>query len=209
MNQVHASLDIEFELWGKGIRTIAGIDEAGRGPLAGPVVAAAVVFPVGTIIRGVDDSKKLSEKKRNEFFTVISEQALGVGVGIVSHEIIDRINILQATILAMHKAVDSLNAKPDFLIVDGNSFKHETYRYRNIIDGDAKSFTIAAASIIAKVTRDDLMRHYHVTYPAYGFAQHKGYGTKKHLEAIRKYGLCDIHRRSFALHEHDKDLSPR
>jgi len=197
----HATLEIELSLWGKGIRTIAGIDEAGRGPLAGPVVAAAVIFPEGTHIPGVDDSKKLSEKKREELFLRIKEQALSVGVGIVGHETIDRINILQATILAMHKAVDELNVKPDYLIVDGNSFRHETYPYQNIIDGDAKCFTIAAASIVAKVTRDELMREYHARYPLYGFAQNKGYGTKQHIEAIRRYGVCDIHRRSFTLHE--------
>ena len=192
-----------MSLWGKGFRTIAGIDEAGRGPLAGPVVAAAVIFPEGTHIPGVEDSKKLSEKKRTELFPLIKAQALSVGVGVVSHEIIDRINILQATILAMHKAVDELNIKPDYLIVDGNSFRHETFQYQNIVDGDAKCFTIAAASIIAKVTRDELMRGYHTQYPAYGFARNKGYGTRQHLEAIRQYGVCDIHRRSFTLHEND------
>ncbi len=201
MHQSHATLETEISLWEKGIRTIAGIDEAGRGPLAGPVVAAAVIFPEGTIIYEVDDSKKLTEKKRSELLVQIRKRALSVGVGIVSHVIIDRINILQATILAMHKAVDALNLKPDYLIVDGNSFRHESYPYQNMIDGDAKSFTIAAASIVAKVTRDDLMREYHIQYPEYGFAQHKGYGTKQHLEAIRAYGVCDIHRRSFTLHE--------
>ncbi len=198
--KLHASLDIEFSLWEKGIRTIAGVDEAGRGPLAGPVVAAAVIFPEGTMIHGVEDSKKLTEKKREELFIPIREQALSFGVGIVEHEIIDRINILQATILAMHKAIDELNVRPDYLIVDGNTFRHETLSFQNIIDGDAKSFTIAAASIIAKVTRDEIMRKYHERFPAYGFAQHKGYGTKQHLEAIRRYGPCEIHRRSFSMH---------
>jgi ribonuclease HII len=196
----HTSLEIELSLWAKGIRTIAGIDEAGRGPLAGPVVAAAVVFPSGTIIKGVEDSKKLTEKKREELFPMIKDQALSVGIGIVSHEVIDRINILQATILAMHKAIDELTVKPDFVIVDGNSFRHDTYSFQNIIDGDEKSFTIAAASIIAKVTRDRLMAEYSVRFPLYGFARHKGYGTKQHLDAIRQHGLCEIHRRSFDLH---------
>ncbi|HEY6953399.1 MAG TPA: ribonuclease HII [Bacteroidota bacterium] len=196
----HTSLEIELSLWAKGIRTVAGIDEAGRGPLAGPVVAAAVVFPSGTIIKGVEDSKKLTEKKREELFPLIKDQALCVGVGIVSHDVIDRINILQATILAMHKAIDDLTLKPDFVIVDGNSFRHDVYPFQNIIDGDEKSFTIAAASIIAKVTRDRLMEEYHLRYPLYGFARHKGYGTKQHLDAIRQHGLCEIHRRSFALH---------
>jgi ribonuclease HII len=200
MSGFHASLEIELSLWTKGIRTVAGIDEAGRGPLAGPVVAAAVVFPSGTFIKGVEDSKKLSEKHREELFPLIKEQSLSVGVGIVSHDVIDRVNILQATILAMHKAIDDLSLNPEFVIVDGNSFRHDLIPYQNIVDGDEKSFTIAAASIIAKVTRDRLMYEYHVQYPLYGFAQHKGYGTKQHLEAIRRYGLCDIHRRSFDLH---------
>ncbi len=199
--RLHTTLDYEMSLWAKGIRNIGGIDEAGRGPLAGPVVAAAVVFPEGTLIHGVEDSKKLTEKKREELFPLIKEQALAVGIGIVSHEIIDRINILQATILAMHKALDELTVRPDFLIVDGNTFRHETYRYLNIIDGDARSFTSAAASIIAKVTRDRLMHEYHAKYPLYGFAQNKGYGTRQHLDAIRQYGVCEIHRRSFTLHE--------
>ena len=200
MSGAHASLEIELSLWAKGIRNVVGVDEAGRGPLAGPVVAAAVVFPSGTLIKGVEDSKKLTERKREELFPLIKEQALGVGVGIVDHEVIDRINILQATILAMHKAIDELGVAPDFVIVDGNTFRHDLYHFRNIVDGDEKSFTIAAASIIAKVTRDRLMREYHLQYPLYGFAQHKGYGTKHHLEAIRRYGLCAIHRRSFDLH---------
>jgi ribonuclease HII len=200
MHELHASLEIELSLWSKGIRNIAGIDEAGRGPLAGPVVAAAIVFPSGTLIKGVEDSKKLSEKRREELFPMIKEQALSVGVGIVAHDVIDRVNILQATILAMHKAIDALTLKPEFVIVDGNYFRHNEYPYKTIIDGDEQSFTIAAASIVAKVTRDRLMREFHVQYPLYGFAQHKGYGTKQHLEAIRRYGLCDIHRRSFELH---------
>ena len=200
MHELHASLEIELSLLKKGIRTIAGIDEAGRGPLAGPVVAAAIVFPSGTFIKGVEDSKKLSEKRREELFPLINEQALSVGVGIVEHDVIDRVNILQATVLAMHKAIDDLTLKPEFVIVDGNYFRHDVYPYQTIIDGDEQSFTIAAASIVAKVTRDRLMREFHVQYPLYGFAQHKGYGTKQHLEAIKRYGLCDIHRRSFDLH---------
>ncbi len=203
MSGFHASLEIELSLWNKGIRALAGVDEAGRGPLAGPVVAAAVVFPNGTVIKGVEDSKKLSKKKREELFPLIKEQALSVGVGIVGHDVIDRINILQATILAMHKAIDDLSVRPDYVIIDGNSFRHETLQYENIIDGDEKSFTIAAASVIAKVTRDQLMQEYHAQYPLYGFAQHKGYGTKQHLEAIKRHGLCEIHRRSFDLHLHE------
>lgn len=190
-------LEIERSHWQHGIETIVGVDEAGRGPLAGPVVAAAVVFPKDIFIVGVDDSKKLSEKKREKLFHIIYEQAIGVGVGIVSHEVIDRINIYQASILAMRKAIEKLSFTPQLVLADGNSFSHDLLRYENIIDGDAKSFTIAAASIIAKVTRDSLMKEYHEQFPVYGFAQHKGYGTKRHVEAIHQYGLCEIHRRSF------------
>lgn len=190
-------LEIEQGFWQQGVEVIAGVDEAGRGPLAGPVVAAAVIFPQGTFIGGVDDSKKVSEKKREVLFHTIYEKAKSVGVGIVSHEVIDRINIYQASILAMRKAVEKLSLSPQIVLADGNSFKHESLRYENIIDGDAKCFSIAAASIIAKVTRDNLMREYHEQFPLYGFAQHKGYGTKQHIEAIRQHGLCEIHRRSF------------
>jgi ribonuclease HII len=190
-------LDIERAYWERGIERLAGVDEAGRGPLAGPVVAAAVVFPKGLLIDGVDDSKKLTEKRRESLFPLIKAQALGVGIGIVQHDVIDRINIYQASILAMRKALDDLRERPHFVVADGNSFSHDTLSFENIIDGDAKVFTIAAASIIAKVTRDRMMREYDIVYPSYGFAQHKGYGTKQHLDAIRQYGLCEIHRRSF------------
>ena len=190
-------LKIEQDLWGEGIGLIAGVDEAGRGPLAGPVVAAAVIFPKGLFIDGVDDSKKLNECKREKLYHAIVEKAMSVEVGIVSHEVIDRVNIYQASILAMRKAVDKLALTPDLVIADGNCFRHEHLPFRNIIDGDAKSFTIAAASIIAKVTRDGLMKDYHARFPVYGFAQHKGYGTKRHVEAIRRHGLCEIHRKSF------------
>ena len=192
-------LEIEQSIWSLGVDILAGVDEAGRGPLAGPVVAAAVTFPKGCFLEGVDDSKKLTEKKREELFEQIQFHATSVGVGIVSHEIIDRINILQATILAMRKALEQLPSPPQFVIADGNSFKHETFGFENIVDGDARSFTIAAASIVAKVTRDRLMREYHVQYPVYGFAKHKGYGTKEHLTAIKQHGLCEIHRKSFRL----------
>ncbi len=190
-------LDIERAYWERGIERLAGVDEAGRGPLAGPVVAAAVVFPKGLLIDGVDDSKKLTEKRRESLFPLIKAQALGVGIGIVQHDVIDRINIYQASILAMRKALDDLRERPHFVVADGNSFSHDTLSFENIIDGDAKVFTIAAASIIAKVTRDRMMREYDIVYPSYGFAQHKGYGTKQHLDAIRQHGLCEIHRRSF------------
>lgn len=187
----------EQKYWQRGIHYIAGVDEAGRGPLAGPVVAAAVIFEPGIFIEGVNDSKKLSEKKREELFHHIHERAVAVGIGIVSHEIIDRINILQASFLAMNKALDSLKIKPQQLLVDGNFFRHELYPVENIIKGDSLSHSIAAASIIAKVTRDSLMKELHEQYPHYGFAKHKGYGTKAHIEAIRLYGYSPVHRRSF------------
>lgn len=193
------SLEFEKELWNEGLHIIAGVDEAGRGPLAGPVVAAAVIFPEGLSIEGVNDSKKLSEKKRETFFHAIYEKAVSVGVGVVSHEVIDRINIFQASTLAMRKAVERLSRQPQIVLADGNCFTHESIRYRNIVHGDALSFTIAAASIIAKVTRDSLMKEYHVEFPLYGFDRHKGYGTRGHLEAIRLHGPCEIHRRSFRM----------
>jgi ribonuclease HII len=161
------------------------------------VVAAAVIFPKEFVMYGVDDSKKLSARKREELFIMISQQAISVGVGIIDHKVIDRINILQATHLAMRRALENLAVKPDYILVDGNSFKHDTLRFQNIIGGDAKSFTIAAASIIAKVTRDRLMCELDACFPQYGFARHKGYGTPQHIEAIRTYGICEIHRKSF------------
>ena len=187
----------EKKYWQSGVQYIAGVDEAGRGPLAGPVVASAVIFEKGILIEGVNDSKKLTEKKREELFHYIHEQAVAVGIGIVSHEVIDRINILQASFLAMNKAIETLKIKPQQLLVDGNFFRHENYPVENIIRGDALSHSIAAASIIAKVTRDSLMRELHEQYPQYGFAKHKGYGTKAHIEAIRIHGYSPIHRRSF------------
>ena len=190
-------LFFERKYWSEGVEIIAGVDEAGRGPLAGPVVAAAVVFPKEVYLEGVDDSKKLSPHRREQLFPLIHERALGVGIGVVSHEEIDRINIYQASILAMKKALDQLSMVPSLVLADGNSFRHETLRFENIIKGDARSFTIAAASIIAKVTRDGLMREYDRLFPGYGFAKHKGYGTREHVEAIRRNGLCEIHRRSF------------
>jgi ribonuclease HII len=196
------TLEFEDACWGQGFEHIAGVDEAGRGPLAGPVVAAAVILPKGIFIDGVNDSKKLSAKQRESLFHDIYERALAVGVGIVNHEVIDRINIYQASILAMRKAVEKLSIEPSIVLADGNSFKHESWRYQNIVDGDAKSVTIAAASVIAKVTRDSLMREYHDQFPLYGFDRHKGYGTKLHMEALRRYGMCPIHRRSFHIHGH-------
>jgi Ribonuclease HII len=197
MKHPQVNLKTERTLWAQNIEHIAGVDEAGRGPLAGPVVAAAVIFPKEFIMDGVDDSKKLSARKREELFIMISQQAMSIGVGIIDHKVIDRINILQATHVAMRRALENLSVKPDYVLVDGNSFKHDTLRFQNIIGGDAKSFTIAAASIIAKVTRDRLMCELDTCFPQYGFARHKGYGTPQHIEAIRTYGICEIHRRSF------------
>jgi len=191
------TLELEETYWTQGLERIAGVDEAGRGPLAGPVVAGAVILPKGLFIDGVNDSKKLSANQRERLFHEIYERALGVGIGIVSHQVIDRINIYQASILAMRKAVENLPLSPAIVLADGNSFKHETLRYRNVIGGDATSLTIAAASIIAKVTRDSLMREYHEQFPMYGFDRHKGYGTKLHIDALRQHGMCPIHRRSF------------
>ena len=177
---------------------ICGIDEAGRGPLAGPVVAGAVILPKGKRILYVNDSKKLSEKKRDELFDVIKkEEALSYGIGIVSPERIDEINILQATYEAMHEAVNKLSVKPDILLNDAVTIPGIDVKQIPIIKGDAKSLSIASASILAKVTRDRLMTEYDSLYPEYGFARHKGYGTKVHIEAIKEYGPCPIHRRTF------------
>lgn len=187
----------ERKYWLRGQHLVAGVDEAGRGPLAGPVVAAAVILPEWDIIPGVTDSKKIPEKKRERLFDEISRRAIGIGIGIVDHEVIDRINILQASILAMKKALAALTPIPQQLLVDGNFFKHEIFAVENIIKGDALSHTIGAASIIAKVTRDRLMYAFDEKYPVYGFAKHKGYGTRRHIDAIRQHGYCPIHRRTF------------
>ena len=190
-------LFFERQYWGKDILSVAGVDEAGRGPLAGPVVAAAVIFKPGVCIPFVDDSKKLSERRREELYHAIRREAVAVGVGAVSHEVIDRINILQASMLAMHKAIEQLSVQPAQLLVDGNFFRHERIPVENVVKGDALSHCIAAASIIAKVTRDALMREYDIQFPHYGFAKHKGYGTQEHVAAIRRYGLSAIHRKTF------------
>lgn len=190
-------LEIERFFWERGLERVAGVDEAGRGPLAGPVVAAAVIFPKDLWIEEVDDSKKLTETKREELFDEIYNKAIAVGVSIVDHKTIDKINILQASVLAMRRAVESIAVKPDIVLADGISFNHESIRFENIIDGDAKCFAIASASIIAKVTRDRLMMQLDEQFPLYGFAKHKGYATKEHMDALRAHGMCDIHRRSF------------
>lgn len=179
---------------------ICGIDEAGRGPLAGPVVAGAVILPKGLKIPYLNDSKQLSEKKREELYDVIMEQAVSVGVGIVSTERIDEINILQATYEAMREAVGTLSYRPDVLLNDAVIIPELTIPQEKIIKGDAKSLSIAAASVIAKVTRDRMMKAYHELFPEYGFEKHKGYGSKEHIEMIQKIGPCAIHRRSFLTH---------
>ena len=181
----------------RGYRCVAGIDEAGRGPLAGPVVAAAVILPDGLILPGVDDSKKLSPELREELFEVIAREALAVGVGFGDHELVDRINILQATLSAMRDAVLCLRPAPDFLLIDGISAIPMNIAQRTIKKGDSLSYSIAAASIIAKVTRDRLMVRYDEIYPGYGFAAHKGYGAASHLAAIASLGPSPIHRKSF------------
>jgi len=192
-------LQFERRLCVAGCTRIAGIDEAGRGPLAGPVVAAAVVFPEGCFLPGVRDSKQLTAAQRDELYGAILSHAIGVGVGIVGHETIDSVNILNATFLAMHRAVDGLSFRPDHLLVDGNRFQETGIPFTTIVKGDARCFSIAAASIIAKVTRDRLMTEYEERFPGYGFARHKGYATQEHCEAIARLGMCEIHRRSFHL----------
>ena len=187
----------EFEKEYDYCRYICGIDEAGRGPLAGPVVAGAVILPKGSRILYINDSKKLSEKKRDELFDVIKEEAFSYGIGIVSPERIDEINILQATYEAMRDAVSQLYVQPDLLLNDAVTIPGIDIKQIPIIKGDAKSLSIASASILAKVTRDRLMTEYDSLYPEYGFAKHKGYGTKVHIEAIKEYGPCPIHRRTF------------
>ncbi len=187
----------EKEATRKGYRDIAGIDEAGRGPLAGPVVSAAVVLSPAFSVCGVTDSKKLTPKKRAQLYDKIYTQALSIGIGIVDAVEIDRINILQASLLSMAIAVDNLSPQPDCLLIDGIFNIPSHIPQKAIAKGDSLSVSIAAASIIAKVTRDRLMENYHVYYPQFGFPQHKGYPTKAHKEAIRKFGCCPIHRRSF------------
>jgi ribonuclease HII len=193
------NLSYEKDLWSGGSEFVAGVDEAGRGPLAGPVVAAAVIMPHNAMIEGVDDSKKLSSQNREKFAKLIVETAVGIGVGIVGHRIIDEINIYRAAMRAMEEAVADLRVAPHHLLVDGPRYECKKIPFTAIVEGDAKCFSIAAASIIAKVTRDRLMIEYDAKYPQYGFAKHKGYGTKEHLEAIRIYGPCEIHRRSFKM----------
>ncbi|GJM15432.1 MAG: hypothetical protein DHS20C13_07590 [Thermodesulfobacteriota bacterium] len=190
------NLDYEKEIWAKG-KIPAGVDEAGRGPLAGPVVAAAVVLPDDCIIEGLDDSKKLTHTKRARIYKAIESLAISYAIGIVEPEEIDRINILQAALLAMEISVKKLTTKPDYLLIDGNQRTSLLLMQETIVKGDSKSCSIAAASIIAKVTRDLIMEEYHKQYPEYNFKGHKGYPTKEHYEAIKEHGPCPIHRKSF------------
>ena len=195
--EVFDMTEIENGLYSKGFKLIAGVDEAGRGPLAGPVCAAAVILPQGARIEGVNDSKKLTEKKREALFDIICNTAVAYAIEFVSPTVIDEINIRQATSLAMHNAVQNLDRKADHIIIDGNDEIPFDTPYEYIIKGDARSQTIAAASILAKVSRDRLMRELDHEYPEYGFAKHKGYGTKAHMEAIQKYGVSEVHRKTF------------
>ena len=190
-------LEIEKKLHSQGYRFIAGVDEAGRGPLSGPVCAAAVILPDDVVIDGINDSKKLTEKKREQLFDVICEKAIAYSVEFASPDVIDEINIRQATSLAMHNAVKNLDVCADFVIVDGNDRIPFDIPYEYIIKGDAKAQAIAAASILAKVSRDRLMVELDKEYPQYGFAKHKGYGTKAHCEAIQQFGVLPVHRKTF------------
>ena len=189
---------IEVELHKKGFKNLCGIDEAGRGPLAGPVVVAGVIMPEDSMIEGVNDSKKVSEKKRELLYDKIIEEALAYYVAIIGQDVIDEINILNATKSGVTKVIEELDVKPDLILIDAlEHIDTKGIPYESIIKGDAKCYSISAASIIAKVTRDRIMREWDNVYPQYGFIQHKGYGTAKHIAAIKEYGLCPIHRRSF------------
>ena len=191
----------EKELREKGFNTICGIDEAGRGPLAGPVVVASVIMPADSMIEGVNDSKKVSEKKREKLYDQILEEAISYGVGIIGQDEIDEINILNATKKGLTISLQELTQKPDLIIVDAlNNIDTLGTKYESIIKGDAKCYSIAAASIIAKVTRDRIMREWDKVYPQYGFVAHKGYGTAAHIKALKEYGACPLHRQTFIKH---------
>jgi len=189
--------EIEQALWEKGTGVICGVDEAGRGPLAGPVYAAAVILPDNLEIPGLDDSKKLTDKRRRELMPIIKEKAIAYGIGVATEKEIDDINILQATFLAMQRALDQLAGKADFALIDGNREKDFGLPVMTVVKGDSRSANIAAASILAKVSRDDYMEQMAQKYPEYGFEIHKGYGTKAHYEALRTYGHCPLHRLTF------------
>lgn len=189
--------ELEAKYTDLGYKVICGCDEAGRGPLAGPVVAAACVLPIGLVIEGLNDSKKLTEKKREALFEIIKEEAIAYSIASASVEEIEQINILNASMLAMKRAIEGLSVKADFALIDGNVVRGFDIPAEPIIKGDATSPSIAAASILAKVTRDRMLVEYDKQYPEYGFAKHKGYGTKLHTDSIKKYGVLPIHRRSF------------
>lgn len=197
LDRLKHMLEIENSLYEKGYKYVCGVDEAGRGPLCGPVVAAAVILPKDECIEGVNDSKKLSEKKREKLYEDITKRAVAYGIGISDVDVIEEINILNATKLAMKKAIENLKIKPDYILIDGNQMIDIEIDGKTVVSGDSKSESIAAASILAKVTRDRMLIEYDKKYPEYGFAKHKGYGTKLHIEAIGKYGLTNIHRPSF------------
>lgn len=188
---------IEGGFYAQGVMNICGVDEAGRGPLAGPVCAAAVILPEHLEIPGLNDSKKLTDKKRRELFPIIQEKALAYGIGFASQEEIDEINILQATFLAMERALGALAIRPGLVLIDGNQEKDFGLPVKTVVKGDSLSANIAAASVLAKVSRDDVMLEFARQYPEYGFDIHKGYGTKAHYAALTQYGPCPIHRRSF------------
>ena len=190
-------LKYEKELYKDGIQLIAGVDEVGRGPLIGPVVAAAVILPKNYELLGLTDSKKLSEKKRNEFYKIINKDAISIGIGIIDEKKIDEVNIYEATKLAMKSAIDKLHVRPEHILIDAMPLELDIPT-TSIIKGDAKSISIAAASVIAKVTRDSMMYELDKKYPNYGFGNHKGYPTKKHIEAIEKYGLIKGYRKTYA-----------
>ncbi len=190
--------EIDKEFFDMGLKYVCGIDEAGRGPLAGPVVVASVILPENSMIEGINDSKKVSESKREKWYDIIIQEAISYGIGIIYQDEIDEINILQATKKGLHEAVMKMEIKPNVILVDAlTGIDTLGIPYKSIIKGDAKSYSIGAASIIAKVTRDRIMREWDKVYPEYGFAGHKGYGTAKHIEAIKKYGLTPIHRKTF------------
>ena len=189
--------EIENSHFERGVEIICGVDEAGRGPLAGPVCAAAVILPKGLEIPGLNDSKKLTDKKRRELMPIIKEQALAYAIAFASHEEIDEINILQATFLAMERALNQLNIRPDLALIDGNRQKDFGINVETVVKGDSRSANIAAASVLAKVTRDDYMEAMALEHPGYGFEIHKGYGTKAHYEALRNLGPSPIHRMTF------------
>lgn len=197
VKRIDGMLRYERELWAQGARLVAGVDEAGRGPLAGPVVAAAVILHENPNIPMVDDSKKVPATLREYLFDMIKNEALDFGIGVADVEEIDSLNILQASFLAMRRALKELSVVPDHSLVDGCHYHNDEIPYTNIVKGDSASYSIAAASILAKVTRDRLMVDYDTNFPAYGFSRHKGYATQAHLDAIEKFGFCSIHRKSF------------